>query len=270
MIYVISRHMRSALQAPRSALAFCLVRVQLNSMVTHLAQPLVLAAALLIIASSAQAQPVSSNQKVEIDPVSVSPDKYKVLLENDNVRVVEYSIKPGERDQTHTHPPKVSYTLEGGSLRITQADGTSSVHSSIAGAATWDGERPTHFAENVGQTPVRIVLFEIRRVDDRVPAPSLDRALVGPEDVTVKFENDSVRVMEVVLPAGLKEKQHTHPGYVTYVASGGKVRIHAADGTTRDSDLKAGDAFFSNQVTHWAEVTGSSTIRVLLVEIRRR
>ncbi len=258
------------MHAPRSALAFCLVRVQLSSMVSRLDRLCVLAAVLSILGGCVHAQTARSNQTAAIDAVSVSPDKYKVLLENDNVRVVEYTIKPGERDQTHTHPPKVSYTVEGGSLRITMADGTSAVHESTAGDATWDPARSSHFAENVGTVPVRIVLFEIKRVDDRVPAPSEDRALVGPEDVTVKFENDSVRVMQVVLPAGLKEKQHTHPGYVTYVLSGGNVRIHAADGTARDSELKPGDAFFSNQVTHWAEVTGNSTVRVLLVEIRRR
>jgi quercetin dioxygenase-like cupin family protein len=76
-------------------------------------------------------------------------------------------------------------------------------------------------------------------------------------------------MMEVVLPPGLKEKPHTHPAYVTYVLSGGKVRIHAAEGCARDSEFKTGAVFFSEQVKHWAEVTGDTTIRVLLVEIRR-
>src|SRR6476659_3448225 len=65
------------------------------------------------------ARSLSSQQSTDIDPVSVSPDKYKILLENDYVRVVEYSIKAGERDRPHTHPPKVSYVASGGSLRIT-------------------------------------------------------------------------------------------------------------------------------------------------------
>lgn len=235
-----------------------------------LMRPIILAAMLTIAAVPVYAQSVGTTQKQTcIDPVSVSPDKYKVLLENEHVRVVEYSIRPGEQDQIHTHPPKASYTVEGGLLRIVFEDGASLIDTTNVGDASWSGERPKHFAANVGTTPVRIVLFEIKQAADRAPAPAEDRALVGPEDVTIKFANDSVRVMEVVLPPGLKEKPHTHPPYVTYVVAGGKVRIHAADGTTRDSELKAGDAFFSNRVTHWAEVIGSSTIRVLLVEIRR-
>ncbi len=239
-------------------------------MPSTLMRPIILAAMLSIAAAPVYAQSVGTTQKqTGIDPVSVSPDKYKVLLENEHVRVVEYSIRPGEQDQIHTHPPKVSYTVEGGLLRIVFADGASLIDTTKAGDASWSGERPEHFAANVGATPVRIVLFEIKQAAEGAPAPAEDRALVGPEDVTVKFANDSVRVMEVVLPPGLKEKPHTHPPYVTYVVTGGRVRIHAADGTTRDSELKAGDAFFSNRVTHWAEVIGSSTIRVLLVEIRR-
>ena len=69
--------------------------------------------AVALAAGSARSQAPAA-----IDPVAVSPDKYKVLLENDYVRVVDYTIKPGERDQPHTHPPKVSYVLNGGSLRI--------------------------------------------------------------------------------------------------------------------------------------------------------
>jgi hypothetical protein len=31
------------------------------------------------------------------DPVKTSPQYYKVLLENDQVRVLEYRLKPGEK-----------------------------------------------------------------------------------------------------------------------------------------------------------------------------
>ena len=95
-----------------------------------------------------------------------------------------------------------------------------------------------------------------------------DPAVVNPTSISVKLENDSVRVMEAVLEPGFKEKLHAHPGYVMYVMSGGKVRLHYTDGQTRDSEFKAGAVFYSEPVTHWAENTGTSMIRVLLVELR--
>ena len=97
-----------------------------------------------------------------IDAVAVSPDRFKVLLENPHVRVVEYVLLPGERDQWHTHPPKMSYVVSGGTLRITTDDGKSFLTEEKAGSATWMDTLGRHFATNVGKTPVRIVLVEIK------------------------------------------------------------------------------------------------------------
>jgi quercetin dioxygenase-like cupin family protein len=97
-----------------------------------------------------------------IDAVSVSPDRFKVLLENPQVRVIEYVLLPGERDQWHTHPPKVSYVASGGTLRITTEDGQSFLTDEKAGSATWMDALGRHFAQNVGTTPVRIVLIEVK------------------------------------------------------------------------------------------------------------
>ncbi|MEO8575161.1 MAG: hypothetical protein ABI556_00610 [Gemmatimonadales bacterium] len=210
-----------------------------------------------------------SQQQADIDPVTVSADKYKVLLENDRVRIVEYSIKPGERDQPHTHPSKVSYVVGGGSLRITLRD-TSFISIDSTGEVSWRGRVPWHFAENVGVTPVRIVLFEVKRVDANAASAAQDPLLMNPSTVAEKFENDSVRVMEAVIPPGHREKQHTHPPYATYVLGGGSVRMHFPDGTTRDVEFKTGEARFSESVTHWAENIGTSTVRVILVELRHR
>ena len=59
------------------------------------------------------------------DALTASPGNFTLLLENEYVRVVEYVVKPGEGDQWHTHPAKVSYVAEGGTLRITTEDGRS-------------------------------------------------------------------------------------------------------------------------------------------------
>ena len=102
-----------------------------------------------------------------IDPVAVSPDRFKLLLENEHVRVVEYSLQPGERDQWHTHPAKVSYVVEGGELRIHLADGTSFLSTETKGEATWMDALPRHYAENTGSTPVRILLVEVKGAESK-------------------------------------------------------------------------------------------------------
>jgi beta-alanine degradation protein BauB len=113
---------------------------------------------LLVMPASGQA-PVT-----QIDAVVASPERFTVLLENEHVRVVEYVLRPGERDQWHTHPAKVSYVVSGGTLRITPAGGESFLSDEREGAATWTGALGRHFGENVGATPVRIVLVEVKAV----------------------------------------------------------------------------------------------------------
>lgn len=110
---------------------------------------------------------VRSQQPVQTDPVVVSPNRFTILLDNEHVRVVEYVLRPGQRDQWHTHPAKVSYVVSGGQLRIHLADGTSFLSNEKAGTAVWMDALPRHYAENVGTTPVRIVLVEVKRPKDK-------------------------------------------------------------------------------------------------------
>ena len=65
-----------------------------------------------------------ARQPARIDAVTASPDRFKVLLENQHVACWRYVLLPGERDQWHTHPPKVSYVVSGGTLRITTDEGS--------------------------------------------------------------------------------------------------------------------------------------------------
>jgi hypothetical protein len=58
------------------------------------------------------------------DAVKQSPQFYTVRLENDRVRVLEYRLKPGEKEPTLSHPPGVVFYLSDATLRITGADGT--------------------------------------------------------------------------------------------------------------------------------------------------
>ena len=103
-------------------------------------------------------------QEAEIDPVEASPGMYHVLLENEHVRVVEYQVPPGAKDDWHTHPAKVSYIVSGGVLRITTEDGQTFDVTEKAGSATWFEAVGKHRGENIGSTPVRIVFVEIKGV----------------------------------------------------------------------------------------------------------
>ena len=103
-----------------------------------------------------------TNASAEIDPVSVSPELYRVLLENEDTRVVEYRIAPGQKDEWHTHPAKTMYVVSGGTLKIYLPDGEEIISEEVTGAAKWMGAVGRHYGENIGDTTVHVVLVEDR------------------------------------------------------------------------------------------------------------
>jgi len=96
-----------------------------------------------------------------------------------------------------------------------------------------------------------------------------DPLVVNSKTIALKLENPRVRVLEATLRPGDKEQTHSHPAYVIYVIEGGKFRNHATDGTVTDGEFKTGDVIYRDPVTHWAENIGDTTIRLVLVELKK-
>src|SRR5437868_13280615 len=82
------------------------------------------------------------------DPVKTSPQFYKVLLENDQVRVLEYHLKAGEKEAMHSHSAGVVYVLSGAKLKFSYPDGRTEMKSAASGETIWR-EPVTHAVENI-------------------------------------------------------------------------------------------------------------------------
>jgi beta-alanine degradation protein BauB len=110
--------------------------------------------------------PVSKDtMKLNIDGLKASPQNFKLLLENEHVRVLEYTLKPGGKDAPHTHPPKSSYIVSGGKIKVYIDNGETIIFDEKAGTADWGGYVGKHYVENIGNTTVIIVLTEIKAVE---------------------------------------------------------------------------------------------------------
>ena len=96
-----------------------------------------------------------------------------------------------------------------------------------------------------------------------------DPLVVNSKTIALKLQNERVRVLEATLNPGDKEQTHSHPAYLIYVIEGGKFRNHATDGTVTDGEFKTGDVIYRDAVTHWAENIGKTTIRLVLVELKK-
>jgi len=104
---------------------------------------------------------LSSGVRSSQGPVKLSPQYYKVLMENDRVRVLEYRLKPGEKEPTHSHPAGVVYSLGDSTLRSTLTDGQAAEVSGKAGDVSWRNPL-THALENIGKTEARARAVELK------------------------------------------------------------------------------------------------------------
>lgn len=95
------------------------------------------------------------------DAVAVSPQYYTIRFENDRVRVMEWRLKPGEREATHTHAPGIVYVLADSTVRTTFPDGTVAERPARAGEVFWR-DATSHSLVNVGQTEAHTLAIDVK------------------------------------------------------------------------------------------------------------
>ena len=93
------------------------------------------------------------------DAAKVAPHIYKVVFENERVRVLEVRMEPGERAGMHSHPDYFVYFLYGGKGKVTTPSGETEELEWPAGGSMWR-EAEEHSTENVGGTAIRALFFE--------------------------------------------------------------------------------------------------------------
>ncbi|SDH46086.1 hypothetical protein SAMN05192558_102215 [Actinokineospora alba] len=111
-----------------------------------------------------------------MDPTLTNPDLYKVVFENDRVRVLEYTDKPGDRTAPHEHPDSVMVTLSDIRRRITSRGQVVDV-TLPAGQARWlDAQE--HIGENTGDSKTHAIFIELKEA--RPDGNAEQGATVGP------------------------------------------------------------------------------------------
>src|SRR5260370_15118474 len=93
------------------------------------------------------------------DAIKAAPNHFKVLLENDRVRVLDFHGNAGEKVAMHSHPAYVSYTVSGnGKSKFTSPDGKTTETEVEVGKALWH-DAETHASESTG--PVHALLIAL-------------------------------------------------------------------------------------------------------------
>jgi len=97
---------------------------------------------------------------MSLDPVETNPDHYKVVFENDRVRVLRYTDSPGVRTTPHEHPDSVMVTLSGFRRRLYSGESQRDVELP-AGMTGWLPAQQ-HAGENIGDTQTEVIFVELK------------------------------------------------------------------------------------------------------------
>lgn len=96
-----------------------------------------------------------------LDPTVTDGDKYHAILENDQVRVLSYRDKPGEKTHPHHHSAFVLYALSAFRRKLIFPDGTAKERDFKPGDVIWMPEQ-NHVGENTGTTDTDVVIVEFK------------------------------------------------------------------------------------------------------------
>ena len=93
-----------------------------------------------------------------------------------------------------------------------------------------------------------------------------DAAKVASHVYKVVFENERARVLEVRMKPGESTTIHSHPDYVVYLLSGGKVRFTSPSGESAEVELPAGASMWRKAEEHATENIGTTEVHALFFE----
>ena len=93
---------------------------------------------------------------------------------------------------------------------------------------------------------------------------------LGDVGTTMLFENDRVRVWNLVLGPGEASPLHKHPlDYLTIVIEGTNLRVVFENGQFEDRSYRIGDVNFRpKHSTHYVSNTGSVRYKNLIIELK--
>jgi beta-alanine degradation protein BauB len=216
------------------------------------------------------------------DPVSVDPADVKVAFENDQIRVLHARYAPNQKIGMHSHPSRVIVCITDMHVLTTLANGQTQELRCKPGDSRWS-EPLAHSVENLEDTPFEVVEVELKNAAAAavlVPSPaSFSTALTEPVPVDKEphhhfvFQNQYVRVLDVLFPAGEASLFHTHSNdNIGIPISGDKTQSQPAGGEWSEvQDVKRGAAGFrkarGQAYTHRVRSAGKLPFHVIDVEI---
>lgn len=99
------------------------------------------------------------------DVLKAAGNVYKLLMENEKVRVLDILLKPGEKAPMHNHPSDhVVYVMKNTKFKLTFPEGKTNEVDLKAGQTLWM-EAGSHATENIGTTEGHNLVIELKSLE---------------------------------------------------------------------------------------------------------
>ena len=99
--------------------------------------------------------------KKEMDALVAASNVYKLLNENDKVRVLEVVFKRGDVAKMHHHPDHVVYAVKGGKASFTSGGKTQEMEIKAGSVMFLDAQ--DHEVKNIGNTTLDLLVMELKK-----------------------------------------------------------------------------------------------------------
>ena len=93
----------------------------------------------------------------------------------------------------------------------------------------------------------------------------IDPVEVSSDNYKLLHDEKDLRILEMRLPAGTSDVEHSHPAEIVYFVKGGKVAVHVG-GESMELEVPDGHTMTHEAWTHRVENVGETDIHAIIVE----
>jgi quercetin dioxygenase-like cupin family protein len=206
-------------------------------------------------------------------PVAVENEPlHHVVLKNDAVMVIHFTLPAGETTLYHTHVhDRVAIHLTGVSTtqqKMNEAEGAATLSKpGDISVLTADGPY-THRVHNVGSSAFEVLDVELLLRPQSASRSDGENLSLGKGQAV--GENPSARVYKWVLAPGATSPMHTHVRpYLIVSATAFNLKMSAPAGQSMSESLKPGDFHWvDSKVTHSLSNEGTAEGQIVEVELK--
>ncbi len=209
-----------------------------------------------------------------MEPLTVGAAFSKKLGDTLNIKMYEFTLKPGDSAALHSHPDHTVYVLQGGKLAVTFQGMGRQIMDLKTGTGFISGAL-SDAGKNIGNTTIKLLVADIYRpLGSGISSmPGYDPAL-EPLNVGAAFSKKihdtlNIKMYESTLKPGDSAALHTHPDHTVYVLKGGKLAVTMQGKGRVIMDLQTGTGFISGPLSDAAKNIGATTVKLVVADIYR-